>query len=478
MLLSNTFKCCISAIVSAIALYYAFDVYRVGWFFAILSFVILFNAIGKTKGIFQRMSCVLLYLIVFVTLQYSFLLHVSIRHEQLAFLMLFIVVAVYLAPMLFWIIFPLSYPVESFACIFLISEYVFAKSAIGNQMFQLGIAFVDFGLLKWGYAFVGPWVLSAVGILLSYLLYKLLFSSCFSVFVAVVFILCIASHVELYSERANESRSICVSVCCLDNVSEIESVLFETDCSADYVVLPEAMLSVPEDALAINPFMTQLYRRSRLYGTTYVSGFYTYSNGKTNNAAVVSNYEIEFLRSKKILVPFAEYIPCEKLIKKSDFIMSHLPSPLMRGVGSDCFNDGVACFAPLICFEALFSNYIAHLCRVGAEVFFVSSSNLLIDSEHIEKISHKIMQMNSLVTRRSFARSSEHGISCIVSDGGAVEVKPSCSKAMITCNVILNDELTLYSSYDIIIDSLYYILNLLMLFLVSLKSKQRALVIN
>lgn len=50
MMLAKTLKCWVSAVVSATALYYAFDVYRIGWFFAILSFVILFKKSEKPSS--------------------------------------------------------------------------------------------------------------------------------------------------------------------------------------------------------------------------------------------------------------------------------------------------------------------------------------------------------------------------------------------------------------------------------------------
>ena len=187
----------------------------------------------------------------------------------------------------------------------------------------------------------------------------------------------------------------------------------------------------------------------------HIPDVFSLSKGKTNNSVV--------------LVPFAEYIPYEKLIKRSDFIMAHLPSPIAHDNSDDCFHDGIACFAPLICFEALFSNYITYLCRKGAEVFFVSSSNLLINSKHIERISQKIIVMNSLISKRSFVRSSENGISSVVSYNDSVVAESSVNEEMINRSICLNDKITFYVSHDVIIDYTYYVLTLLILFLIALK---------
>ncbi len=463
----------VSAVASAAALYCAFDAIRFGWVFAILSFVVLFNAIGKTRKATERGLCAFLFLIVFIALQYSFLLHVSIVHERFAFLLIIVVLTVYLIPMICWIFLSFSYSVESFACVFLISEYVFAKSGIGNQMFQLGVTFVDCKLFDEIYALGGPWWLSAIGMLLAYLFYKLLHEFRLDEIVPLVVIIAFALVFKTDSSKSEKTKSIDVCAFSVANVSYIDSLLLELNSAfikADYVILPEAMVSMHKHGVATDPFMTKLYRMSESLQSSFVSGAYTYCNGaERNNAVFVSDSAIVFCRNKKILIPFAEYVPYSKFVGNNDFIMSHLPPPLTRGIGVDCFDDGTASFAPLICFEALFSNYITHLCRNGAEVFFVSSSNLLIDSRHIERISQKIILMNSLMARRGFVRSSENGISSIISDDGIVEAEASGVKEIISSNVYLNDELTFYVAHDVIIDYMYYLLMLLMLFLIAWK---------
>lgn len=77
--------------------------------------------------------------------------------------------------------------------------------------------------------------------------------------------------------------------------------------------------------------------------------------------------------------------------------------------------------------------------------------------------------MNSLMARRGFVRSSENGISSIISDDGIVEAEASGVKEIISSNVYLNDELTFYVAHDVIIDYMYYLLMLLMLFLIAWK---------
>lgn len=56
----------------------------------------------------------------------------------------------------------------------------------------------------------------------------------------------------------------------------------------------------------------------------HIPDVFSLSKGKTNNSVV--------------LVPFAKYIPYEELIKRSDFIMAHLPSPIAHDNSDDCFN--------------------------------------------------------------------------------------------------------------------------------------------
>lgn len=56
----------------------------------------------------------------------------------------------------------------------------------------------------------------------------------------------------------------------------------------------------------------------------HIPDVFSLSKGKTNNSVVP--------------VPFAKYIPYEKLIKRSDFIMAHLPSPISHDNSDDCFD--------------------------------------------------------------------------------------------------------------------------------------------
>lgn len=68
---------------------------------------------------------------------------------------------------------------------------------------------------------------------------------------------------------------------------------------------------------------------------------------------------------------------------------------------------------PLICYEAVFQDYLMKLAHSGADLFTVSSSNSMIDCNHMERLIVNAMRLNSIRTCRSIVRCSEHGWSVV-----------------------------------------------------------------
>lgn len=450
----------IGTLISSMLLYYAFDVYCYGWILAIASFVLLFGIIEEISGKALLFICESLYVIVFIILQYSFLIRLAIEDVASLFVIM-IVAAMYLLPLTVLSSCRISNNKPAiFAISFLLAEYLFSHSSVGNQMFQLGILLGDTTYIAQFYEYTGPCFGSLLIMLLSYGLYKFIRGHMFSgISVLIALFVCMIFGAYLYKKQCLCKDNVQISVLALNTSRELDSLLSSYTDTSDYLVLPEAVAEIHSANITTNSFITQMYRFSNQHDLSVIAGVYLYDDGKLYNNSYTISSAIKHVRSKEVLVPFAEYLPWKWIYKLSDNIVSKLPRQVYCVRDNiNVYNDGVVSYSPIICYEALFSGFISNLCVNGSELFFVSSSNLYIDSDHIESITQKIIQTNAISCRRSFVRSTENGRSMFVDIKGRVCKSSGYTPSIITCKVPSNTHMTFYSLYFHQIENLYYLI--------------------
>ena len=376
-------------------------------------------------------------------------------------LVIMIVVAMYILPLMLLSLCGISDNKPAiFSISFLLSEYLFSHSSVGNQMFQLGILLGDTTYISQFYEYTGPCFGSLLIMFLSYGLFKFIRGyRSYGVSILIVLFVSIIFGAYLHRKYCISKDDVQISVLALNKDCQLDSLLLSYADTSDYLVLPEAVAEIHSANITTNSFITQMYRFSDKHDLSVIAGVYLYDDGKLYNNSYTISSAIKHVRSKEVLVPFAEYLPWKWIYKLSDNIVSKLPRQVYCVRDNiNVYNDGVVSYSPIICYEALFSGFISNLCVNGSELFFVSSSNLYIDSDHIESITQKIIQTNAISCRRSFVRSTENGRSMFVDIKGRVCKSSGYTPSIITCKVPSNTHMTFYSLYFHQIENLYYLI--------------------
>ncbi len=185
---------------------------------------------------------------------------------------------------------------------------------------------------------------------------------------------------------------------------------------ADIVLLPEGAIRFSSAEENLHPLVTTLRREVHAGNLPdIIIGVLAFDKGVYDNAVSVMTKAAEtFRRRKQILVPFSEYLPLETILGKIEAIRSRMPYPQMRGTNDlEICDAGGVRICPLICYEAVFQDYLMKLAHSGADLFTVSSSNSMIDCNHMERLIVNSMRLNAIRTCRSIVRCSEHGWSVV-----------------------------------------------------------------
>ena len=196
-----------------------------------------------------------------------------------------------------------------------------------------------------------------------------------------------------------------------DSLAEVHSE------DADIALLPEGAIWFSSAEENLHPIVTSLRREVNAGDMPdIIVGVLAFDKGVYDNAVYVITKAAEtFRRRKQILVPFSEYLPLETVLEKIEAIRSRMPYPQKKGANTlDICNGGGVIICPLICYEAVFPDYLIKQAQKGTELFTVSSSNSMINCDHMERLIVNAMRINSIRVGRSIARCSEHGRSAVI----------------------------------------------------------------
>lgn len=449
-----------------------------GWILAILSIVLLFQVIISVSRAVERIWYNTLFISTFFTLQYSFILRMIMEYNPLSIVVLLLAIIMYLIPMIMIQLLLSRYPVISFSVSFLISELLFIKSPIGNQMFQIGVIISDEPILSQFLEYTGVWGGSLWIMLMAYFLFitfngsKKMLLPCVFLFFMTIF-----NSFDLNSFKYdNNKRKVDITIMSLKEDSDIDSMMFIYNNTSDYLILPEAVKVIPKNAVEIDRFMTKLYRLSERTGSRIIAGIYTNQGDERYNEVYSINKRIDFLRGKKLLVPFAEYLP--EVFNISTAINDIIPHPTISASNySEIHNDGHVTYSPLICYEALFTEFVSEISRKGADLIFVSSSNTFVGSEHIESIIRKIIRANAIITRRNIVRASASGLSYFIDSYGRILAQCQNKSDFLRKIIEIGDTNSFYVKNREVVDSVYCCFLILLLFFVK-NTHNKSLLLN
>lgn len=123
-------------------------------------------------------------------------------------------------------------------------------------------------------------------------------------------------------------------------------------------------------------------------------------------------------------------------------------------------------FAPSICYESVYGEFIAQQCRQGAEAIFIITNDGWWEDTPGHKQHHSFARLRAIENRRYVARSANTGISSVINQRGeVVQSTKYWEPAVIRETIQLNSEPTFYSIYgDVIGRSFTFVAALLLVY--------------
>jgi apolipoprotein N-acyltransferase len=253
------------------------------------------------------------------------------------------------------------------------------------------------------------------------------------------------------------------------------------DSTIDYLVLPETFLTedftegqenesyslhfLMDSILASNPNLTiiagastfNVYKPGQAKSSTARRDvnsdvYYDYFNtGLQVNKEGISYYH------KSKLVPGVERMPFPALFKPLESFaidlggtMGSLGTQDERGVFYS--HDKKVCIAPVICYESVYSDYVADYVRNGANLIFILTNDGWWDTSPGHRQHLAYSRLRAIETRREIARCANTGISCFVTPYGEIEqATPYWEQAIISKNMTPNNNQTLFVMFGDII---------------------------
>lgn len=188
-----------------------------------------------------------------------------------------------------------------------------------------------------------------------------------------------------------------------------------------------------------------------------------------NTSLLINEDNMPSFVHKSKLVPGAEIIPFSDIFPFLEdwSIQSGGPSGSL-GVEKEpmIFKTNRFNFAPVICYESVYGEWVTEQCRKGAELICVATNDGWWGDTPGYKQHMSFSRLRAIENRRSVVRSANTGISCFINQRGDV-LQPTdwWVPASIRQEVNLNSEQTFYTTYGNILGrSLGFVSVLLLLF--------------
>jgi apolipoprotein N-acyltransferase len=189
-----------------------------------------------------------------------------------------------------------------------------------------------------------------------------------------------------------------------------------------------------------------------------------------NSALLVgADGDVEKIYHKGRLVIGVEAVPMRKLFKLFEVDLGGISGQLGWGREHLVFENQGVKIGPSICYEGIYGDYFAGFARNGAEVMALISNDGWWGDTPGHRRLFDFARLRAIETRRAIARSANTGISGFISPRGETigERLEWDERGVLTANVELRDEMTIYtlygdwvariSSYVAVLAAMYYV---------------------
>lgn len=225
--------------------------------------------------------------------------------------------------------------------------------------------------------------------------------------------------------------------------------------SNSLVLLPETV--IPESFYlsdSLPKSIDTLIKFSQQNNLKIIGGFNTKDDQNLyNSACFIEEGQIKDSRNKIKLLAYAEKIPFDYISKKWSQ-MVHKQGGIEKSYGVDksanvfTINDSIK-VGTLICFESVFSDITAEICRNGAQVIFIITN----DDWWYDTPGHRqhfaYARIKAIETRKWIARSANTGVSGIINPNGEIiQSSDYRAETIISGKVYLNSNQSFFTKNE------------------------------
>ena len=182
------------------------------------------------------------------------------------------------------------------------------------------------------------------------------------------------------------------------------------------------------------------------------------------NAAVQIDTTFNFqIYHKSLLVIGAEKMPFANLLKPlSSLIIDFGGTTGSLGVQSErsllYAPDSSMAIAPIICYESIYSDYVADYVQKGAQLLFIMTNDGWWDNSPGYQQHFAFARLRAIENRRSIARSANTGISGFINQrGDIVDASEFWTDAALSTTLNANTELSVFSRFPRFLGTLAWI---------------------
>ncbi|MBK9193184.1 MAG: apolipoprotein N-acyltransferase [Crocinitomicaceae bacterium] len=246
-----------------------------------------------------------------------------------------------------------------------------------------------------------------------------------------------------------------------------------TDENVDLVVCPETAINIGMDEkmldrdtlkplLFVESFQkvkhnvpvligatTQLFFREENSAASRPFGNFWYED--YNTALLLDSPKpIQFYHKSKLVLgseklPFVGMFP---FLKKYSVELGGTSGILGTGEEPEIFEASGVKFAPVICYESVYGEYVSYYIRKGAEIITVITNDGWWQDTPGYKQHRMFSQIRAIECRRSVARSANTGVSCFINQKGEIISEIGCNRGgAIRASINRNSEFTFFVKY-------------------------------
>ena len=287
-------------------------------------------------------------------------------------------------------------------------------------------------------------------------------------------VISIQPNIDPYNEKFNTELK-----------GQLDKIFYQADkkitSKTKFILAPETAISATffEEDLKSLPFFNYMIQRKERWGN---AAFYTGASTlcffkdkhstasrklegqpgfieSYNTSLLINQYDIPYFVHKSKLVLGVEKIPFLTVFPWLEQLAINLDGASgSLGIETEpkVLQANKLTFAPSICYESIYGDFISKQVKKGAELIFVITNDGWWGDTPGYKQHASFSRLRAIENRRSLARSANTGISCFINQRGDITQKTNWWKeTSIRGELNKNSELTFYSKYGDLLGKLF-----------------------